>query len=226
MWAVSSTSKLAPNVESTSPCEYYRPAVRLELSNRSYSSDSAVLLRALDALDIGLAFFDCGGVVLHRNQMLTKLLETPPAAARLEPELGQFTTSLLQRVEHECASRSGEVLRLSSRELEVEGSRYLLSGSYIGFDLLGRGGMLLVTLEKRPETSPSVEAIRQRFGLTRQEARVAQQLALGSLNTQIAAQLHISPHTARNHTQAVFQKLGVRSRAQVGAILLRESKND
>src|SRR5918997_197761 len=61
--------------------------------------------------------------------------------------------------------------------------------------------------------------LRDRYGLTRRELEVATLLAQGRTNTAIANTLHISPHTARHHTQRVLGKLGVHSRAAAGAKL-------
>ena len=53
------------------------------------------------------------------------------------------------------------------------------------------------------------------FGLTRRQWDVAQLLAQGLSNAQIANTLGISPHTARRHTERVLHKLALNSRAQV-----------
>jgi DNA-binding CsgD family transcriptional regulator len=55
-------------------------------------------------------------------------------------------------------------------------------------------------------------------GLTRREADVARLVAAGLATKVIAFRLGISPHTARHHTERVFEKLGVRSRAGVAAL--------
>ena len=52
-------------------------------------------------------------------------------------------------------------------------------------------------------------------GLTKKEANVARLLARGLTNDEIARELFISPHTARHHTQAVLNKLGIKSRRLV-----------
>jgi DNA-binding CsgD family transcriptional regulator len=58
-------------------------------------------------------------------------------------------------------------------------------------------------------------------GLTPREAEVADLLARGLSNAAVARRLDISPHTARHHTQRVLAKLGVHSRAEATARLLR-----
>jgi DNA-binding CsgD family transcriptional regulator len=66
-----------------------------------------------------------------------------------------------------------------------------------------------------------LERLRERFGLTGRELEVARLLAAGRRNAAIAAELGISPHTARHHTQHILAKLGVHSRAEAGALLRR-----
>jgi DNA-binding CsgD family transcriptional regulator len=55
-------------------------------------------------------------------------------------------------------------------------------------------------------------------GLTVRERQVMSLIAIGLGSKQIAARLGISPHTARHHTERVFEKLGVRSRAAVASL--------
>ena len=57
----------------------------------------------------------------------------------------------------------------------------------------------------------------RRKSLTAREMEVVHLLARGLSNTEVARRLGISSHTARRHTERVLFKLGVHSRAQVGA---------
>jgi DNA-binding CsgD family transcriptional regulator len=75
-----------------------------------------------------------------------------------------------------------------------------------------------------PVAVPDDEAaLRERFGLSRAEARVACLLARGCTNAEISKRLFISPHTARHHTEKILRKLGVESRAAAAARLLARS---
>jgi DNA-binding CsgD family transcriptional regulator len=57
------------------------------------------------------------------------------------------------------------------------------------------------------------------YGLTPREDEVAALIAIGRATKEIAAELSISTHTARHHTERVFAKLGVQSRAAVASIV-------
>ena len=63
------------------------------------------------------------------------------------------------------------------------------------------------------------EALRERFNLTARQIEVARLLGEDFTNAEIAAKLEMSYYTARNHTEQVLAKLGVSSRAAVGALL-------
>jgi two-component system response regulator DesR len=50
--------------------------------------------------------------------------------------------------------------------------------------------------------------------LSDREQEVLSLIATGSTNKEIAGQLHLSPHTVKEHTSAIYRKLGVRNRAE------------
>ncbi len=70
--------------------------------------------------------------------------------------------------------------------------------------------------------SPSVDSAKDEstvLGLTRREAQVAQMLAEGLTNQQIARKLVVAPRTIDSHVEHIFKKLGVNSRMQVARML-------
>ncbi len=52
------------------------------------------------------------------------------------------------------------------------------------------------------------------LGLSDRERAVLELMAGGSTNPEIAGELHLSKHTVKEHTSAVFRKLGVRNRTE------------
>ncbi|HVW17491.1 MAG TPA: response regulator transcription factor [Solirubrobacteraceae bacterium] len=51
-------------------------------------------------------------------------------------------------------------------------------------------------------------------GLSARERDVLELIATGATNSEIAAQLFLSPHTVKEYTSALYRKLGVRNRAE------------
>jgi DNA-binding NarL/FixJ family response regulator len=52
------------------------------------------------------------------------------------------------------------------------------------------------------------------LGLSERERTVLELMASGSTNPEIAAELHLSKHTVKEHTSSVYRKLGVRNRTE------------
>ena len=63
------------------------------------------------------------------------------------------------------------------------------------------------------------DALRERFGLTARQVDVVRLLGEGHTNAEIAERLGVSFYTVRTHTEHILSKLGVSSRAAVGALL-------
>lgn len=64
-------------------------------------------------------------------------------------------------------------------------------------------------------------ALERIAGLTDRERDVASLVSSGATNQQIGTSLHISPGTVKTHLEAIFGKLAVRNRVQVGVIFER-----
>jgi two-component system response regulator DesR len=50
--------------------------------------------------------------------------------------------------------------------------------------------------------------------LSERERQVLEMIAAGSTNREIAERLFLSPHTVKDHTSALYRKVGARNRAQ------------
>jgi DNA-binding NarL/FixJ family response regulator len=60
-------------------------------------------------------------------------------------------------------------------------------------------------------------------GLTRREREIAELVARGLTNRQIADLLHVAERTAENHVQHILTKLGFQNRSQIAAWTTRHS---
>jgi len=78
----------------------------------------------------------------------------------------------------------------------------------------GAGGTTAVVIEpaRAPEIAPLIV---EAYGLSAREREVARLVALGASTGEVARELVISPWTVQDHLKAIFDKVGVRSRADL-----------
>ena len=69
-------------------------------------------------------------------------------------------------------------------------------------------GMGMTVFRPREEPAPAPAQLSAR------EREVLDLIATGATNREIAERLFLSPHTVKEHTSAVYRKLGVRNRAE------------
>jgi ATP/maltotriose-dependent transcriptional regulator MalT len=135
-------------------------------------------------------------------------------ASSLFDELGMAFDAAITRMEWARA------LIPTDREIAREDARWALST----FERLGarphadRAAALLRELGAGSRPRPHVAGV-----LTRRENEVLDLLSHGLSNTEIAGRLFISPKTVEHHVGHILSKLGLRSRAEVVAWVLRHS---
>ena len=83
---------------------------------------------------------------------------------------------------------------------------FFFAGRFLNSEPLVEGGRL-------------TEACRAEFGLTARETELVERLLGGSTNQDLAEALYISRKTVENHLYNIFQKMGVRNRLQLVAVL-------
>jgi DNA-binding NarL/FixJ family response regulator len=76
---------------------------------------------------------------------------------------------------------------------------------------------LLVGTARLPEAAPA--PVDWAAPLTERERQVAQAVAAGASNKEIARQLGITERTIKAHTGAIFEKLAVRDRLQLSLLV-------
>lgn len=184
---------------------------------RPQEDDQLAFLRIMDALQPGIGFVACDGTVLFANRAMRDVVEGGRAGEVLRREIERFVKSLCTQVRALRPEAVPGVEELEVRVVKAEEREYRLRGGYVGLDLFGTGPAILVRLEAPAAARLPEPALRRLFGLTRRESRVAELVAEGHSNAQIARLLFISEHTVRTHVARVLRKVGVRSRAGVRA---------
>ncbi len=91
--------------------------------------------------------------------------------------------------------------------------------------LSGTDGHVALVIEpaKASEVAP---LIIEAYGLTPRETEVLRMVTKGAKTAEIAASLYLSPHTVRDHVKAIFEKVGVCSRAELVAKVFADHYND
>jgi DNA-binding CsgD family transcriptional regulator len=169
----------------------------------------------LDHLSEGVMLVSAAGATVYANAALLRMLATDARGRQLEEEMLGFGRQLGALIVP--PRRPGEP-RLSGAtvcELPSLHTGYRLVGSLLDEGVAGREPLVLLMVQRTEAELPGEAALRERFGLSRKEARVALLLAGRASNNEIARELCISPHTARHHTEQVLLKLGVHSRFAV-----------
>lgn len=185
----------------------------------------ASLTRSLDLLGDAVGLYDLQGHLLHANPALLRLVDAEPRRDGLTEAMRATASFLGLLASRHTKTQESGVPGPWPGEVEA-GGRYRVTGTYLGHDLVGPGTTVLVTVTTLRPPMPSEESLRARFRLTRREAAVALLLVQGMSNQQLASRLGISPHTARHHTESVFLKLNVHSRAELTRLVLPLASSD
>lgn len=180
----------------------------------SDAHDPATLFDTLDLLPQHQALMTPSGGVVRLNRWLAELLRRVPDGRYLEQALGLYARSIADGRPARVAD--GSVVPPSTHKYQTATGPCLLWGWCVELERYGLGRLVLMTVQPLDPDLPSDEVIRKHFGLTPRQIEVARLLAAGRSNAAIATELCISPDTARHHTEHVFRKLGVSSRAEVG----------
>jgi DNA-binding NarL/FixJ family response regulator len=113
------------------------------------------------------------------------------------------------------AGASGYLLKDTPREEIVRAIRGTLSGkAFVDPAVAGKLMQQVTGNQTQPETQVTEK-------LTEREVDVLRLIARGLNNSEIAARLHLSDGTIRNHVSAILSKLGVSDRTQAAVIAIQ-----
>jgi DNA-binding CsgD family transcriptional regulator len=150
-----------------------------------------------------------------------------PAAERWIAELVEYpgasggNSRVVQAVAARVRQAGGNLelpeLSARARAFTRSGRWLLLHGTRLSGGVDGRTAVVI-----QPAPSDEIASlIVQAYGLSERERQVTELCAQGLSTKEIAATLHLSPHTVQDHLKAIFDKTGTRSRADlVGKIFL------
>jgi DNA-binding NarL/FixJ family response regulator len=151
-------------------------------------------------------------------RLASETYDEAAAAALEQAARGYGALGLL----HERARSLLSLGRSQRRLRKWAAARSSLEQAAAGFDVLGAPGW---AEEARSELARVGGRRKQEPGeLTPSEQRVVELAADGLANKQIARELHVSVHTVEVHLKHAYEKLGVRSRAQLAAQLAESAR--
>lgn len=182
-----------------------------------YSHQRQGLATHLDSLREGIRICDLSGETVHQNPAFTAQLVLERNPEQLERTIFDVVQTLIGYSKETGGHATAFAGHRLTQQVSTATAGYDVSGTFLGRELLGAELRIAVTLIRLPtNTVLSDAALQERFGLTGRELEIARRLANGQSTKEVAYACGISLHTARRHTEKVFQKLGVRNRSQVG----------
>ncbi|MCP2168860.1 helix-turn-helix transcriptional regulator [Goodfellowiella coeruleoviolacea] len=167
----------------------------------------------------GLLLFDAAGTLVSVNDDARRLLaEMPPGPAVQTPFGVALPAWVLNTAAH--ARLGGDSVTARVRVRSRTGRWLICHGSCLR-DQDGRSSSTAIVIE--PATGSEMAAlVTVAYELSPRELEVTQLIASGLSTREIAARLHLSPHTVRDYVKAVFDKVEVTSRGELVAKLFTE----
>jgi DNA-binding CsgD family transcriptional regulator/predicted ATPase len=201
---------------STSAVAFFAALDRIEAAVRVGELDTArALLAAFEP------WAECGGaawaraVVLHAHALLSEDEEEAERLFQTALSVHAEGSRPFERARTELAY--GEFLRRGRRRIDAR------EHLRVALDVFERLGATLWAERARVELRASGQTARKRDPSTRgqltaQELQIAEFVARGLSNREVAAQLFLSPRTVAFHLRNVFRKLGISSRTQLARL--------
>lgn len=210
---------------------------RLAALSNSMSSAAAVssalgfatAKAALDAFELSgsaALIVDRQGEVIRANPRAERLLrgDVRIVARRLVAKDINATATLDSALSR-LVRNPGSAALLPPVALPREGQlplmAYPLRLSDLDANPFARGRAFIVLVDPEERRRPPEAALRDVFGLTVAEARLAARLACGEALEAIADDLNVTKETARFHLKRIFAKTGVRRQAELVALFAR-----
>ena len=195
------------------------------------TSEREVFGDALDQLHIGAILLDRRGGYLHANSTGRAVLEVANALALRENKVIAAGPAQAQRLallidEAVAAYERRDHAHCGMLTLETAAGKRLQvllrpSTHHAALEESELPAICLFVSSAEAPHIPSIEAIRELFGLTRTESLIVVELLAGKMPKEIALKLDSSLATVRTHIKSIFLKAGVRRQADLLVAILR-----
>jgi DNA-binding CsgD family transcriptional regulator/PAS domain-containing protein len=190
------------------------------------------IAEALDPAPHGVLLIDAAGRVSFVNAAAAALMRETRCLTVSGGRLGSARADAARRLQALIASA------VSVEPLAEKGGKMILADDRRRRTLtltvapaprtqmasLDRGGGAIVWItDAVRDAAPSPEILRERFGLTPAESRLALILLRGESQREAADQLGVSFHTVRNQVRSLFAKVGARRQSDLVRRLLQDA---
>lgn len=184
------------------------------------------LARALDEINEGAIFLNSDGQLVWHNRAFDKLMVDNREGHLLVASVIELADDF-RRGPGLGETRNGASAlmdELVSSTAKIGGISHELHCALMPKGMLGADSFLLCLVKRSASRWSSYEQhLRRTWNLTEREAQVAVECLQGKKNLEIAEQLRISVETVNKHLDKVYQKAGVRGRAELASRLLDSS---
>jgi two-component system response regulator DesR len=137
-----------------------------------------------------------------------------PDVALVDLFLAHESGAELCRAVREASPRTRVLLISGAGRMSPAAARAAGASGFISKDAPAREVVAAVRTVASGMTIFAPKAEQPEPILTEREREVLDLIAVGSTNREIAEQLYLSPHTVKEHTSALYRKLGARNRAE------------
>jgi len=168
---------------------------------------TAPCLAALELFGVPHLIYESDGRCVHVSAQAAELMSGPARFDVLRQQSDRLAAQVLA-----AQSPHGPACEETAR-VPASSGPYTLTVYAVRAE--GAAPRVVVVMHPRAANRDHAELLRR---LTPRERQVGALIARGHGAKQIGAALGISTHTARHHTEGVFMKLGVSSRASVAAL--------
>ncbi|HKY04851.1 MAG TPA: LuxR C-terminal-related transcriptional regulator [Blastocatellia bacterium] len=181
------------------------------------------LATVLDEINEGAIFLNAEAQLVWHNRAFDKLLVENREGHLLVAAVIEFAGDIFQDLytSYDTARAGERGMDSIIRDVTIGRIAHELHATFMPKGMLGPEGYLLCLVKRSASRWSSYqEHLRQEWGLTEREAQVAVECLRGKKNLEIADQLSISVETVNKHLDKVYQKAGVRGRAELASRML------